>query len=174
MGFDTFDVANQLGVSHHYWVADGRAQTFSTPWRYVWPAELDLMARIGGMRLRERWTDWRRQPFTSESAKHVSVWEKVPTRMRPAGTARRAPPAQREAEVEGRAVAMVNRVATTADCGERTPVPQCTQCHALYVHGSSFADDRRVAAGLVSTVPDRSRHLMGRKAHSRHGPLLLS
>ena len=76
LGFDTFDVANQLGVSHHYWIEDGRAQTFSTPWRFVWPAELDLMARIAGMRLRERWADWGRQRFTSESWKHVSVWEK--------------------------------------------------------------------------------------------------
>ncbi len=77
LGFDTFDVARQLGVSHHYWFSDGRAETFSTPWRFVWPAELDLMARIAGMRLRERWADWDREPFTSESGKHVSVWEKV-------------------------------------------------------------------------------------------------
>jgi hypothetical protein len=46
----------------------------SIPLRYVWPAELDLMARIAGMRLRERWGDWTREPFTSHSAKHVSVW----------------------------------------------------------------------------------------------------
>ena len=56
----------------------GRAETFSMPYRYAWPAELDLMARIGGMRLRERWSGWRREPFTSESASHVSVWEKLP------------------------------------------------------------------------------------------------
>jgi len=79
VGFDTFDVAEQRGVSHHYWVGAGRAETFSLPYRYVWPAELDLMARIGGMRLRERWSDWRRTPFTGESASHVSVWEKLPT-----------------------------------------------------------------------------------------------
>jgi SAM-dependent methyltransferase len=78
LGFDTFDVAQQLGVSHHYWVGDARVETFSLPYRYVWPAELDLMARIGGMRLRERWSDWRRTPFTGESASHVSVWEKLP------------------------------------------------------------------------------------------------
>ena len=48
------------------------------PYRYAWPAELDLMARIGGMRLRERWSGWRREPFTSDSASHVSVWEKLP------------------------------------------------------------------------------------------------
>ncbi len=76
LGFDTIDVARQLGVSHHYWVADGRAETFTMPYRYVWPAELDLMARLAGMVLRERWSSWTRRPFTSESVQHVSVWEK--------------------------------------------------------------------------------------------------
>jgi hypothetical protein len=46
------------------------------PFRYAWPAELDLMARLGGMRLRERWSGWKREPFAAESTKHVSVWEK--------------------------------------------------------------------------------------------------
>lgn len=76
IGFDTLDVAQQLGVSHHYWFSDGRAETFLTPFRFVWPAELDLMARLAGLRLRERWADWGREPFTNDSAKHVSVWEK--------------------------------------------------------------------------------------------------
>ena len=80
VGFDTFDVARQQGVSHHYWVGAGRAETFSLPYRFVWPAELDLMARIGGMRLRERWSDWSRTPFTGESVSHVSVWEKPAAR----------------------------------------------------------------------------------------------
>ena len=48
------------------------------PFRYVWPAELDLMAQLAGMRLRERWSGWKREPFTSDSRKHVSVWEKPP------------------------------------------------------------------------------------------------
>jgi SAM-dependent methyltransferase len=78
LGFDTLDVAQQLGVSHHYWVSEGRAKTFTMPFRYVWPAELDLMARIAGMRLRERWSGWRREPFIRESISHVSVWEKPP------------------------------------------------------------------------------------------------
>ena len=78
VGFDTFDVARQRGVSHHYWAEPGRAGTFTVPYRYVWPAELDLMARIAGLRLRERWNGWRREPFTSESTSHVSVWEKSP------------------------------------------------------------------------------------------------
>jgi SAM-dependent methyltransferase len=78
LGFDTLDVAEQRGVSHHYWVSEGRAGTFAMPYRYVWPAELDLMARIAGMRLRERWSGWNRERFTSDSTSHVSVWEKLP------------------------------------------------------------------------------------------------
>jgi SAM-dependent methyltransferase len=77
LGFDEYDVVTQGLVSHHYSRADdGRFENVSMPFRYVWPAELDLMARIAGLRLRERWSGWRREPFTSESTKHVSVWEK--------------------------------------------------------------------------------------------------
>jgi SAM-dependent methyltransferase len=76
LGFDEYDVATQRLVSYHYRVDDGRAETFSQPFRYVWPAELDLMARIAGLRLRERWSDWNRTPFTNDSRTHVSVWEK--------------------------------------------------------------------------------------------------
>jgi SAM-dependent methyltransferase len=76
IGFDELDVAQQTGVSHHIWLRDKGPKLFSMPWRYAWPAELDLMARLAGMRLRERWNDWGREPFTSESNKHVSVWEK--------------------------------------------------------------------------------------------------
>ena len=72
MGFDEYDVVDQGLISHH--IRDGEVR--SIPFRYVWPAELDLMARIAGMTLRERWADWNREPFTSESTKHVSVWEK--------------------------------------------------------------------------------------------------
>jgi SAM-dependent methyltransferase len=77
LGFDEIDVAAQRGVSHHYLVRGDLVEQFSTPWRLVWPAELDLMARIAGMELRERWGDWDRRPFTSESEKHVSVWQKA-------------------------------------------------------------------------------------------------
>jgi SAM-dependent methyltransferase len=76
VGFDEYDVARQGLVSHHYWIVDGEVDRFSPPFRYVWPAELDLMARLAGMRLRERWSDWGREPFTSDSRKHVSVWER--------------------------------------------------------------------------------------------------
>ncbi len=78
LGFDEYvDLAAQVSFSHHYWVVDGRLETFSAPFRYVWPSELDLMARLAGMTLRERWSDWNREPFTSDSGSHVSVWEKA-------------------------------------------------------------------------------------------------
>jgi SAM-dependent methyltransferase len=76
LGFDEYDIAAQGLVSHHYWLVDGRLEGFSMPFRYVWPAELDLMARLAGLTLRERWNDWNRAPFTSRSTNHVSVWEK--------------------------------------------------------------------------------------------------
>jgi SAM-dependent methyltransferase len=76
LGFDEVDVATQSLTSHHYWIDDGRVQVLSPPFRYVWPSELDLMAQLAGMTLRERWGSWTREPFTSEGAKHVSVWEK--------------------------------------------------------------------------------------------------
>ena len=76
VGIDEYDVAQQGLVSHHYWIEGGRVEVDSPSFRYVWPSELDLMAQLAGMRLRERWQDWTRTPFTSESDKHVSVWEK--------------------------------------------------------------------------------------------------
>ena len=79
LGFDEYDIASQGLISHHYTVVDGGLEVHSVPFRYAWPAELDLMARIAGMRLRERWGGWMRDPFTSDSTRHVSVWEKRPT-----------------------------------------------------------------------------------------------
>jgi SAM-dependent methyltransferase len=76
LGFDEYDVARQGLVSHHYWIEDGKVEVFSPPFRYVWPSELDLMAQLAGMRLRDRWGGWKREPFSSDSRKHVSVWEK--------------------------------------------------------------------------------------------------
>lgn len=76
LGFEEYDVATQIAFSRHYWITDGRLETFSAPFRYVWPSELDLMARLAGMTLHERWSDWTREPFTSESRSHVSVWRK--------------------------------------------------------------------------------------------------
>jgi SAM-dependent methyltransferase len=78
-GIDEFDTLNQGLVSHHFDLVDGRFELFSMPFRYVWPSELDLMAELAGMHPRERWTGWRREPFTAESTSHVSVWEKPAT-----------------------------------------------------------------------------------------------
>lgn len=78
LGFDEFTdlTAAQVCSSHHYWLAgDGTVEIFSMPFRYVWPSELDLMARMAGMTLSERWSGWTREPFTSESPSHVSVWK---------------------------------------------------------------------------------------------------
>lgn len=74
LGFDEYDVANQGLISHHYRVTAGQLGVWSVPFRYVWPAELDLMARLAGMTLWQRWGGWRREPFTSDSSGHVSVW----------------------------------------------------------------------------------------------------
>jgi SAM-dependent methyltransferase len=77
-GIDEYDVVGQGLVSHHFSVVDGVVHKSAIPFRYTWPAELDLMAQLAGMRLRERWADWDRSPFAADSAKHVSVWEKPP------------------------------------------------------------------------------------------------
>jgi SAM-dependent methyltransferase len=76
LGLDEIDVASQHLNSHHYRLVDGRYELTSAPFRYVWPSELDLMARLAGMSLRERWSDWNREPFLSESTKHISVWQR--------------------------------------------------------------------------------------------------
>jgi SAM-dependent methyltransferase len=76
LGFDEYDVVRQGLVSHHYWIDDGKVDVISPPFRYVWPSELDLMARLAGMTMRERWGGWKREPFTGDSPKHVSVWER--------------------------------------------------------------------------------------------------
>jgi SAM-dependent methyltransferase len=78
VGIETFDdLVGQVAWSHHWWSVDGKLLQHSAPYRYVWPSELDLMARLAGFRLRDRWSDWSGAPFTSESAEHVSVYEKV-------------------------------------------------------------------------------------------------
>jgi hypothetical protein len=75
-GLDEYEVVEQGLKSHYFVFESGAVRHSATPFRYVWPAELDLMARIAGMSLRERWGGWNREPFTAESRKHVSVWEK--------------------------------------------------------------------------------------------------
>jgi SAM-dependent methyltransferase len=74
--FDRYDVATQAMSSNYVDFTGGQAQFSTFPFRYVWPSELDLMAQLAGMRLRDRWADWSGQPFISESRSHVSVWRK--------------------------------------------------------------------------------------------------
>lgn len=76
-GIDEYDTASQSLVSHHLRPERDNARHRSLPFRYVWPAELDLMARLAGMTLQSRWADWHRQPFSHESTSHVSVWRKA-------------------------------------------------------------------------------------------------
>jgi len=76
VGVDEYDADTQHLVSHHFTLRAGVWERLSIPFRSVWPSELDLMARIAGMTLRERWADWLHEPFTGESTKHVSVWER--------------------------------------------------------------------------------------------------
>lgn len=75
VGVGEYDTVNQIETSRHWWVIDGELETFASDHRYVWPSELDLMAAFAGMTLRERWSDWYRQPFTSQSRGHISVWQ---------------------------------------------------------------------------------------------------
>jgi SAM-dependent methyltransferase len=78
VGYDRYtDLVAQQATSHHF-VADGSGvREFKTPFRFVWPSELDLMARLSGLSVRDRWAGWDRSPFTDESTSHVSVWEKT-------------------------------------------------------------------------------------------------
>jgi hypothetical protein len=75
-GIDEYDVAVQGLISHHLEIVGDRVERISIPFRYAWLSEYDLMAQLAGMTLRERWGGWKREPFTNESRKHVSVWEK--------------------------------------------------------------------------------------------------
>jgi SAM-dependent methyltransferase len=77
VGIETFDdLVGQIAWSHHWMEVDGRLVRHSAPYRYVWPSELDLMAKLAGLRLRERWEAWDRTPFTSESTRQIAVFEK--------------------------------------------------------------------------------------------------
>ena len=77
VGIETFDDdVNQVAWSHHWKVVDGRFIHHSAPYRYIWPSELDLMAKMAGMDLEDRWGDWDRSPFTSDSEKQVALFTK--------------------------------------------------------------------------------------------------
>ena len=79
VGIETFDdLVGQVAWSHHWMQVRGRLVRHSAPYRYVWPSETDLMARIAGFRCRERWAGWDRAPFTSDSRRQVAVFQKQP------------------------------------------------------------------------------------------------
>ncbi len=79
VGIETFDdLVGQIAWSHHWIESDGRLVRHSAPYRYVWPSELDLMARITGFRLQDRWAGWDRAPFDSDSPRQVAVFERLP------------------------------------------------------------------------------------------------
>jgi SAM-dependent methyltransferase len=86
VGIDEYDAVTQRLVSHHFTLVDESWERLSIPFRSVEPSELDLMARLAGLQLRERLGGWRGEPFTAASTKHVSVWEK-PRSERPKQTA---------------------------------------------------------------------------------------
>ena len=77
VSFDVYDVVTQRFSSQHYVFTEDGVQAFPVEFRYAWPAELDLMARLAGLTLRDRWAGWQREPFTSLSRSHVSVYEKA-------------------------------------------------------------------------------------------------
>jgi hypothetical protein len=79
-GFDQYDVVTQEFTSNHVTVSpDGMGRFRRIPFRYAWPAEMNLMARIAGMSLKHRWADWDRSELTAESTKHMSIWETDPS-----------------------------------------------------------------------------------------------
>jgi SAM-dependent methyltransferase len=78
VGYDRYiDLVAQQAMSHHFFADGSGGRELRTPFRFVWPSELDLMAKLAGMSLRNRWAGWDRSPFTGESTSHVSVWEKT-------------------------------------------------------------------------------------------------
>jgi len=72
----SFDHATQRYSGHYVEFTDGKGEYWTVPFRYAWPSELDLMAQLAGLKLRDRWAGWNREPFTTDSRSHVSVWEK--------------------------------------------------------------------------------------------------
>jgi hypothetical protein len=76
ISFDVYDVVTQRFSSQHYVFAEGRVDAYPVEFRYAWPSELDLMARLAGLTLRDRFAGWQREPFTSLSRAHVSVYQK--------------------------------------------------------------------------------------------------
>jgi hypothetical protein len=79
VGIDTIDdPVGQITSSHHWTLIDGQWRSSSAPFRYIWPSELDLMARLAGLRLEHRWAGWDKSPFTGTSTSQVAVYRKTP------------------------------------------------------------------------------------------------
>jgi hypothetical protein len=77
-GIETFDdQVGQIAWSHHWFDVGGRLLHHAAPYRYIWPSELDLMARLADLTLRHRWSDWAAAPFTTTSPRHVSTYQKL-------------------------------------------------------------------------------------------------
>ena len=70
------DASTQRVVSQKVVITDGSVRLYPVQIRYCWPSELDLMAQLAELRLRERWSNWKREPFTSESGQHISIYER--------------------------------------------------------------------------------------------------
>jgi hypothetical protein len=78
VGIETFDdLVEQVTWSHHWMEVDGHLVRHSAPYRFVWPSELELMGKMAGFQLHERWANWTREPFTSESMEQVAVFKKA-------------------------------------------------------------------------------------------------
>jgi Methyltransferase domain len=77
MSFYVYDTVTQRLSGRHYDFVEGRVESNPIEMRYAWPAELDLMARLAGLKLQDRWAGWAREPFTALSPSHVSVYEKT-------------------------------------------------------------------------------------------------
>src|SRR6185503_11621459 len=67
------NIADQTVTSQKVVLTDGSVRLYPIKIRYAWPSELDLMAQLAGLRLRERWSNWQKTPFDSESGKHISI-----------------------------------------------------------------------------------------------------
>jgi SAM-dependent methyltransferase len=77
VGYDRYtDLVAQQAVSHHFFARSSDVRELTTPFRFVWPSELDLMAKLAGLTLHRRWAGWDRTPFTGDSTSHVSIWVK--------------------------------------------------------------------------------------------------
>ena len=76
LGFDEYELVENICRSHHWFLREGGLEVFVSTHRYVWPAELDLMARLAGLVLEARWGGWSAEPYTAESTNTVAVWRK--------------------------------------------------------------------------------------------------